>query len=123
LPGGNVRTVRGRLGVAAGVVGAGVRRAGEGARVGARPAGLRVATTMHRRTGEPGHERVDFFLVAERWRGEPRNVEPARCSELVWARLDDLPDDVIPYVRRSVEDYRRGVTFDSWGWETGTEPM
>jgi 8-oxo-dGTP pyrophosphatase MutT (NUDIX family) len=101
---------------------AAVREAREEAGVGLAPGDLAVAVTMHRRTGEPGHERVDFFVVAERWRGEPTNREPGTCSELVWTPLDALPDDVIPYVRRALEDVRRGVHFDTWGWEPGTEP-
>jgi len=120
---GKLSTIAGHVEPDEGVVGCAVREAREEAGVELDPADLAVATTMHRRTGEPDHERVDFFLVVERWTGEPVNREPGKCSELVWAPLDALPDDVIPYVRRALEDARRGVHFDTWGWGSGTEPM
>src|SRR5262245_4289525 len=53
---------------------------------------LRVVGVMHRRSEE---ERVDFFLAysLENHAEPPRNLEPEKCSELVWANLLDLPDD------------------------------
>jgi len=120
---GQLSTIAGHVEADEGVVGSAIREAREEAGVEIAPEDLEVATTMHRRTGQPGHERVDFFLTAHSWRGEPRNCEPAKCSELVWARLDALPEDVIPYVRRALEDVQCGVHFDTWGWEPGAEPM
>jgi 8-oxo-dGTP diphosphatase len=75
---------------------------------------LAVVGVMHRLTTD---ERIDWFLTAERWAGEPVNREPHRCSQLVWSPLEDLPQDVIPYVRRSIQNYREGMWFDSYGWE------
>jgi len=77
---------------------------------------LEVVHAMHRQSND---ERIDFFLKATRWRGEPVNREPHRCSELRWRRIDDLPANTIPYVRRAIENARRGVFFDSYGWDGG----
>jgi 8-oxo-dGTP diphosphatase len=120
---GKLSTIAGHLEADEGVAACAVREAAEEAGVELSSADLEVVTTMHRRTGEPGHERVDFFVVARSWRGEPRNCEPAKCSELVWAPIDDLPTDTIPYVRRAVESWRAGVHFSSWGWDATDEPM
>ena len=75
---------------------------------------LEVVHVMHRRSND---ERVDFFLKATRWRGEPVNLEPHKCDELRWRPVDDLPANTISYVRRAIENVRHGVTFDSFGWE------
>jgi 8-oxo-dGTP pyrophosphatase MutT (NUDIX family) len=80
--------------------------------------GLRVVGVMHRRSAD---ERVDFFLTY-RLDGdgqEPENREPEKCAELVWADLARLPDDVIPYVRTGIENFRQGVWFDEFGWNGG----
>ena len=74
---------------------------------------VRVVGVMHRQAED---ERVDFFLVAERWAGEPRNCEPEKCDELSWFELDRLPENMVPYVRRALENYRAGRWFDSFGW-------
>jgi 8-oxo-dGTP pyrophosphatase MutT (NUDIX family) len=120
---GKLSTIAGHLEADEGVLACAVREAAEEAGVRLAPADLAVVTTMHRRTGEPGHERVDFFVAATGWGGEPVNREPAKCSELVWAPIDDLPADTIPYVRRAIENWRAGVHFDSWGWDAADEQM
>lgn len=74
---------------------------------------LQVVGVMHRKSN---NERLDFFLVAERWSGELCNCEPHKCDELVWVDLDSLPKNVIPYVRKALENYRANQWFDSFGW-------
>ena len=76
---------------------------------------LRVVGVMHRKSDD---ERVDFFLAcrlddADR---RPENCEPDKCSELLWADRSRLPDDTIPYVRAGIENVRRGVWFQEFGW-------
>jgi len=59
---------------------------------------LEFVTAMQRtRHDEPIDERIDFFFTARSWSGEPRIVEPDKCAELRWCRLDDLPDPVVPH--------------------------
>ncbi len=72
-----------------------------------------VVGVIHRRADD---ERVDFFVVAQRWTGTIVNAEPEKCDDLSWFPLDALPPNVIPYVRRAIENYRAGRWFDSFGW-------
>ena len=74
---------------------------------------LQVVGVMHRKADD---ERIDFFFAASEWAGEPTNCEPDKCDELAWFALDALPANVIPYVRRALDNYRRGIGFDSFGW-------
>lgn len=75
---------------------------------------ITVVGVMHRRATD---ERIDFFVTASTWAGAVRNAEPDRCDELRWARVDALPENVIPYVRRALENHRLGRWFDAFGWE------
>ena len=77
------------------------------------PEDLAVVGIMHRQAED---ERIDFFVAATRWDGEPRNCEPDRCDQLRWVDIDALPENVIPYVRRALENYQAGRWFDSFGW-------
>jgi ADP-ribose pyrophosphatase YjhB (NUDIX family) len=79
------------------------------------PDRLRVAGVMHRKSDD---ERIDFFLAyrLEDGDAEPENHEPEKCSELAWSDLTRLPADTVPYVRRGIENYRRGAWFDEFGW-------
>ncbi|QKS70297.1 NUDIX domain-containing protein [Paenalkalicoccus suaedae] len=74
---------------------------------------LRVVGVMHRRSAE---ERIDFFLACEKWDGEITNMEPSKCDELRWTPIDELPDNMVPYVKKAIENYRYEKTFDVYGF-------
>ena len=38
------------------------------------------------------------------------------AAQARWFDIEELPENVIPYVRRALDNYRRGVWFDSFGW-------
>jgi 8-oxo-dGTP diphosphatase len=115
---GRYSVVAGHLDGGETVRGAAAREAREEAGVAVDPRDLAVVGVMHRRAAAPGDdERVDSFLAAERWRGDPVNAEPHKCDDLGWHPLDALPVDVVPYVRRALANYRAGRAFDSFGWD------
>lgn len=94
------------------------REAREEAGIALAPDGLAVVGIMHRRAEGPGgRERLDFFLATDRWSGSIVNLEPEKCAALAWYPLDDLPEALVPYVRRALENYRQKRWFDSFGWE------
>jgi 8-oxo-dGTP diphosphatase len=79
------------------------------------PAHLSVVGVTH--YDSPTGEGIDFFLRTTQWTGEPRNRELDFCDELRWCRLDALPENTIPFVRRAAENMQAGVWFDALGWE------
>lgn len=84
------------------------REAGEEIAVG--DLALEFVTAMQRtRHDLPIDERIDFFFVARSWSGEPRIVEPLKCAELRWCRLDALPDQVVPHERAVLDALRSGT--------------
>jgi ADP-ribose pyrophosphatase YjhB (NUDIX family) len=74
---------------------------------------LAFSSVMHRMNAD---ERVDFFLHVRTWDGEPDNTEPDKCDELRWVNVDELPDNIIPYVRQALQNHRDGITFYEFGW-------
>ncbi len=71
------------------------------------------SSVMHRNEGD---ERIDFFVEVRAWSGEPFNNEPNKCDELRWVDISSLPSNTIPYVRRAIENYLKGIRFDEFGW-------
>ena len=110
---GNYSVVAGHLDGNEQVKTAAVREAREEVGIQIAPEDLRVVGVMHRLSND---ERIDFFLTATAWVGEITNMEPGKCDRLAWFQVDDLPENVIPYVRRALDNYRRGCWFDSFGW-------
>ncbi len=110
---GNFSVVAGHLDGNETVFEAAMREAREEVGVALAAQDVRAVGVMHRRSTD---ERIDWFVVCERWDGEVRNAEPEKCDELRWADPETLPPNVIPYIRRAIENYRAGRWFDSYGW-------
>jgi 8-oxo-dGTP pyrophosphatase MutT (NUDIX family) len=92
---------------------AAIREAQEEVGIEISPLDLQVVGVMHRKSTD---ERIDFFLATTSWSGEIVNRECDRCDQLAWFDLDELPENVIPYVRKALDNYRQGIWFDSFGW-------
>ena len=95
------------------VIAAGMREANEEIGVTLEANDMAFSSIMHRNEGE---ERVDFFVHVHKWSGEIVNAEPDKCDDLRWVRVNELPDNTIPYVRRAIENHLNGITFDEFGW-------
>lgn len=50
-----------------------------------------------------GDERIDFFFIAKKWRGDLKNMEIDKCDDLRWFDLGDLPENIIPYIKQSID--------------------
>lgn len=95
------------------VLAAAIREAQEEVGVQIDPSALSFSSVMHRNEGE---ERIDFFVHVHAWQGDPVNTEPDKCDDLRWTRLDALPSNVIPYVRRAIQNHQAEICFDEFGW-------
>lgn len=78
-----------------------------------RPQDLELACTVQRTSVVPSEvpgleERIDLFLTATAWTGEPRIQEADKAGELRWWPLDALPDKVVPHERLALESLARG---------------
>src|SRR5574338_1468298 len=71
------------------------REAAEELGIGLEEADLRRLGVVHRRSDS---NRIDFFVRAARWSGEPRIAEPGKCDDLAWFPRDRLPAALVPYV-------------------------
>ena len=111
---GNYSVVAGHLDGGEEVKAAMIREAKEEAGINISRQDLDVVHVMHRLSDD---ERVDFFLRASNWSGTPSNMEPHKCDQLAWYPLNDLPDNTISYVERAINNYQKGIYFDSFGWD------
>jgi len=91
-----------------------VREAKEEAGIKINPEDLEIVHIMHRRC--PNEERIDFFIQAKSWTGEPTIIEPNKGDNLKWFDLDNLPKNIIPYVKQAIEYVRENVVYSEHGW-------
>lgn len=90
------------------------REAKEEAGLSIRPEDLYVVHVMHRKV--PTEERVDVFLKARKWEGEPRNTEPHKCDHMAWFPQESLPANTIPYIRQALDCARKGIFYSEHGF-------
>ncbi len=76
---------------------------------------LDVIHVMHRKGND--YERLDFFLIAKKWHGEPAIIEPDKCDELCWFLKDKLPSNMIPYIKKAFECIEQGIIYSEYDWE------
>lgn len=74
---------------------------------------LKFASVMHRKSDD---ERIDFFFFTDKWNGKIKNKEPHKCDDLKWFDLEKLPDNIVPYVKKGIENYKKQKGFDQFGW-------
>jgi len=110
---GNYSVVAGHVDAGETVTQAAIREAGEETGVALTAGDIHIVHVMHRKSED---ERIDFFMTVHHWAGEIRNREPHKCDALAWFPLDALPGNVIPYVRRALENYQNGIYYSEFGW-------
>lgn len=74
-----------------------------------KPENLKVIHTMHRISKD--REYIDFFLTAIKWQGDPKVLEPEKCSELTWYPLEQLPENIIPHVKKAIENQLNNIAY------------
>lgn len=78
------------------------------------PSDLQFAHVMHHTDST---EYIDFYFVAPVWQGEPKNLEPEKCDDLMWVGPQQLPPQILPNVKQALEAYRAGQHYSEFNWE------
>lgn len=75
---------------------------------------LEIVHVMHRKAKD--RESIDYFLTCKNYTGKIQIMEKDKCNELAFYDLDNLPSNVIPYVRQAIAYYQNNVPFSVYGW-------
>jgi 8-oxo-dGTP diphosphatase len=54
---------------------------------------------------------VDFFFTAEKWEGEIQNSESHKHEAVEWFSLENLPSNIVPYIRNVIERIENNISF------------
>lgn len=91
-----------------------VREAKEEAGLDIKAENLEVIYAMHRKS--PPDERIDLFLKANKWQGEPKIMEPDKCDDLQWFPVDNLPANTVPEIKYAIKNIRNKIFYSEFGW-------
>ena len=73
---------------------------------------LSVVHVMNRNI--KGNERIDVFFVARKWTGKIENKELNKCDDLSWFNLDNMPDNVIPYIKKAINCIKNKIIYSEF---------
>ena len=57
-------------------------------------------------------DHVQLFFSTKSYEGEPTICEPDECGGLLWSDIDNLPLNIIPYVKNVIKDIQYGIQYD-----------
>lgn len=91
------------------------REAKEEAGIDIDPTKLQFVHVGHRLSrNQVGQERIDLFYELREWKGQIVNAEPEKCDDLSWFDIDNLPENMLPYVKRVLTDIANGVIYSEY---------
>lgn len=108
--------VAGHLDAGETVTNAIIREAKEEANITINPVDIEFATTCHSYNSKNNKEFIQFYVVCKKWQGEVKNNEPEKCGDLSFFPIDNLPNNMVPYVRDGIKKVMLGTKYYEYGW-------
>ena len=112
---GNYSVIAGHIDGGEDVFTAMIREAKEEAGISIQHDNLHAIQAMHRKKAD--EERIDYFFKCSKWDGNITIMEPDKCDELIWVEIDNLPCNIVDYVRAAIVNYMGNNQFTIYGWQ------
>lgn len=74
---------------------------------------LNAVHVLHR---QQNGNRIDVFFAAKEWKGNPKIAESNKCDDVSWFDLDDLPKNMIPFIKQALENIRKDIFYGDFGF-------
>lgn len=58
-----------------------------------------------------GWQSIEYVVVVNDFVGTSKNLEPEFCESLDWLELKNLPENITPYARIAIENYKNKIYF------------
>lgn len=72
---------------------------------------VEVVSTLHRLCDCGKWNSIEFVVLIKNFQGIPQNLEPEFCEKLDWLDINNLPENISPYARVAIENYKNKVAF------------
>lgn len=61
-------------------------------------------------------EQLDLFFQVTSYKGTIQNNEPTKCDQLAFFPLNDLPQNLLPYLRQAITCSMNGIFYSEYGF-------
>ncbi len=93
---------------------AAVREANEEAGINVSVDDIRFVHVQYNRNSEGVHDRTHYYFKIECCDQVPRNMEPHKCSEVLWIQVGDRLDEFVPFMREALESFLQGKQYSEF---------
>lgn len=66
--------------------------------------------------GSNDDERMTFYFSTSSYAGVPAIMEPNKCDDLMWCRIDELPEKIIDHVEQALKKSYNKIDYSEFGW-------
>jgi mutator protein MutT len=82
------------------------------------PKNIKSVHISHRIKSDKSAIWIDHFFLCQKWSGKINIKEPHKCDDLSWFDINNLPDNIIPFVKYALEQvFIHKTHYSEYGWE------
>lgn len=78
---------------------------------------MKLGTVMFRKGIDGRDDYMDFFFIIDDYEGDIINKEPQKCGELKFFNITNMPNNVLNYVSKAVDNALKGIPYDNFIFE------
>ena len=78
---------------------------------------MKLGTVMFRKGIDGRDDYMDFFFIIDDYEGDIINKEPQKCGELKFFNIYNMPNNVLNYVSKAVDNALKGIPYDNFIFE------
>lgn len=78
---------------------------------------MKLGTVMFRKGIDGRDDYMDFFFIIDDYEGDIINKEPQKCGELKFFNIHSMPNNVLNYVSKAVDNALKGIPYDNFIFE------
>lgn len=86
-----------------------IREAHEEAGINIDEKNIKLLTICH--SNADNKEYLQFYFSCDKWNGEIKNMEPNICEHIKSFELNQLPENIVPYLKEALEKIKLGISF------------
>ncbi len=86
-----------------------IREAKEELTIDIKPEDLKIVHILHHYNGD----RINFILTTDKYEGTLAIGEKDQCEKLEWFSVNNLPTNIIPKIKKSIEEINEGIFYSS----------
>lgn len=74
---------------------------------------LKLKYIIHRKSTIDTY--IDCFFECNIWKNNVKNNELQKCSDIMWAKIEELPINIVPYVKNAILSQNKEIIFSTIG--------